>query len=134
MRRGREGLCLSAAVLLAACTAPAQVILPGLLDLPVAKGDELKLCPTDGVKDTTPTADCVLAPAKDALAPYAAALRAKGWSGQKADTYWTPPGGGASCLFISAFQTNFSMRERTVLEFRIIDPAKEAGASCQPPP
>ena len=129
MRRAAILLALAAA----ACTAPAQTILPGLLDLAVVKGDELKLCPTDGVQDTTPTADCVLGPAKDALAPYAAALKAKGWSGDKADTFWTPPGGGNTCLFISAFQTNFSLRDRTLLEFRIIDPAKEQGASCQPP-
>ena len=131
MRRAR--FWLVPALALAACTAPAQTILPSLLDLPVAKGDELKLCPTDGVADTTPTADCVIGPAKDALAPYAAALRVKGWSSKRGDTFWTPPSGAASCLFISAFQTNFSMRERTVLEFRVIDPAKEAGASCQPP-
>lgn len=118
----------------AACTAPAQTILPGILDLAVAEGGQLKLCPEDGVKDTTATADCVLGPPAEAMAPYAVALKAKGWREEKGGAIWWPPAGGSpqSCLVVSAFQSNYSLSDRTLLEFRLIDPARDPMAACLP--
>jgi hypothetical protein len=101
-----------------------QIILPGKLDLAVVAGDELKLCPADGVEDTTPAADCVIGPASNALAPYAKALKSKGWIEETGGGVWMSPAGEARrrCLVVSGFRTNFTKRERTLLEFQVSDP------------
>lgn len=66
-------------LVLAACSPPDKRILPDVLDLPVAAGDRWKLCADDGLEDTTPGADCVLAPDQNPMAGYTDALRKAGW-------------------------------------------------------
>src|SRR5579871_5381275 len=92
MRPALACLLLASPVLanLLGCSPAEQLILPGKLDLLVAKGDRIKLCPDDGVTDTTPDADCIIGPAKDALGPYANELSAKGWRTGDGKV-WTAP-------------------------------------------
>lgn len=115
-----------AALAVGACSAPEQVILPGQLDLPVAEGDVLKLCPDDGVDDTTPNADCVLGPPSYALAPYAATLKKRGWKSD-GPLFVSPD---RTCVEVQGFQTNVTKRERTLLEFRFIDPSRNPEQTC----
>jgi hypothetical protein len=123
-------LALLALVTLTGCAGPAatpQVILVGHLDLDVAAGDELKKeCPSEapGAAQSGMIA-CILGPAKDAFAPYEKQLKAKSWSSRDSQT-WTGPldaEGMPRCLVVRSFTSTFTRRERTVLEFELVDPA-----------
>ena len=82
----RFALAACALVLLTACDAPVKYILPGQVDLKLAAGDRIKLCTDDGFDDTTPMSDCVIIErASHPLAPYAEALKAKGWAKVEGD-------------------------------------------------
>lgn len=114
---------VGAAFLLAACSAPAQFILPGKLDLPVAPADRIKLCADDGLKDTTPDVDCVLGAEKDPIAPYAKALKGMGWVQSEAEAgreVWTL-GEGAACkrVVIDGAREEFARKRYTLLRFEV---------------
>ncbi|MFT3722080.1 MAG: hypothetical protein QM773_00725 [Hyphomonadaceae bacterium] len=124
----RGGLLLMALVL-AACSGPAKpkIILPGKLDLSVSADDELRsACPSEapGTEKDSPI-DCLYGAATDAFAPYAKQLKEKGWASIDQQT-WSGPAnadGVHGCLVVRSFQSNFRRRERTVLEFELVDPA-----------
>jgi len=111
---------------LAACSPPDKPILRGQLDLPVAQGDTWKLCADDGFDDTTPNADCVLAPEVDPMKGYRAALTERGW--RKAETAandletWTK-GEGAACgrLDITGVAERFAAKMYTLLRFELAE-------------
>lgn len=122
-------LALGAAfLLLAACGGPAKpkVILPGTLDLTVAKEDEVRpSCPSElPGQEKDNTIDCLYGAAVNALAPYEAQLKEKGWSSLDGGSSWTGPptadGEPGACLTVRSFQSNFRRRERTVLEFELV--------------
>lgn len=124
----RHGAILTALVL-AACGGPARptLILPGKLDLALAAEDELRpACPSEASDQETDNAiDCLYGAATDAFAPYAKQLKEKGWISSDQQT-WTGPAnaeGVHGCLVVRSFQSNFRRRERTVLEFELVDPA-----------
>jgi hypothetical protein len=109
-------------LLLAACAAPDTQILPGKLDLPVAAGDRWKLCADDGLEDTTPNADCVLAPLDEPMTGYVAALEALGWV--KAETTptaetWTRDGARCGILNVSGVRETYARKDYTLLRFEL---------------
>jgi hypothetical protein len=113
---------LLAGLLLAACAAPDTPILPGKLDLPVAAGDRWKLCADDGLEDTTPDADCVLATLADPMAGYVAALEALGW--RKVETMqtgetWTRNGSPCGVLNVSGVRETYARKDYTLLRFEV---------------
>lgn len=118
-----------ALVFLASCGGPAgpQIILPGRLDLDVAPGDELReSCPSEVPGAEKGNAiDCILGPAHEAFKPYAAALKDRGWTSSDQQTWLGPQDaeGVHGCLIVRSYQSNFTKRERTVLEFELVDPA-----------
>jgi hypothetical protein len=106
----------------AACAAPDTPILPGKLDLPVASGDRWKLCADDGLEDTTPDADCVLAPLDNPMAGYAAALEALGW--RKTETTatgetWARNGARCETLNVSGVRETYARKDYTLLRFEV---------------
>jgi hypothetical protein len=118
-------LCL-VALALAACSPPDKPILRGKLDLPVARGDTWKLCADDGFDDTTPDADCVLAPETDPMRGYREALTARGWT--QAETAandletWTrgaDAAGACQRLDITGVGERFAAKMYTLLRFAI---------------
>ncbi len=122
------GMALAAALLLAACGGPAKakIVLPGRLDLALAADDELRpSCPSEALgREKDNAIDCLYGAARDAFAPYAAQLKEKGWTSTDQQT-WTGPAnaeGASGCLVVRSFQSNFRRRERTVLEFELVDP------------
>lgn len=124
----RHGVILMA-LLLAACGGPAKpkIVLPGKLDLTVAADDELRpACPSEAPgTDKDNAIDCLYGAASDAFAPYQKQLKDKGWTSIDQQT-WTGPAnadGVHGCLVVRSFQSNFRRRERTVLEFELVDPA-----------
>ncbi len=112
-----------AALLLAACSAPDTPILPGKLDLPVAAGDRWKLCADDGLEDTTPDADCVLAPLDEPMTGYVAALGERDWV--KAETNANgrdlDAGDGAACgiVKVSGVRETYARKDYTLLRFEV---------------
>ena len=109
-------------LLLAACAAPDTPILPGKLDLPVAAGDRWKLCADDGLEDTTPNADCVLAQLDEPMTGYVAALEALGWV--KAETTptaetWTRDGATCGILNVSGVRETYARKDYTLLRFEV---------------
>lgn len=102
----------TAAWMALAASAPAQVVLPGVLDLPVTAGDKLG----DGCKvgsntiPRTADSDCVSLPGKavnDAMHGYIKALKSRGWitTGGAAIQIWLErprSEGGCERLDISA--------------------------------
>ena len=117
------------ALLLAACSGPAKpkIILPGKLDLLVAADDELRpSCPSEVPGTEKDNAiDCLYGAATDAIAPYGKQLTEKGWTSLDPGTWRGPANadGVHACLVVRSFQSNFRRRERTVLEFELVDPA-----------
>jgi len=110
------------AVALTACSSPDTPILPGKLDLPVAAGDRWKLCADDGLEDTTPDADCVLAPLDDPMKGYVAALGERGW--MKAETTstgerWTREGATCGVLNVSGVRETYARKDYTLLRFEV---------------
>lgn len=120
---------LGVSLLLAACSGPAapRIILPGKLDLALAADDELRpSCPSEAPGAEKDNAiDCLYGAANDAFAPYAAQLTQKGWTTGDQQTWSGQPDadGVRPCLVVRSFQSNFRRRERTVLEFELVDPA-----------
>ena len=111
--------------LIVACAAPDTPILPSKLDLPVAAGDRWKLCADDGLKDTTPDADCVLAPLDEPMAGYVATLEALGW--RKAETTatsetWTRTGAVCGILTVSGVRETYARKDYTLLRFEVSCP------------
>ena len=107
---------------LTACSAPDTPILPGKLDLPVAAGDRWKLCADDGLEDTTPDADCVLAPLDDPMTGYVAALGERDWV--KAGTTatgetWTRDGAACGILKVSGVRETYARKDYTLLRFEV---------------
>jgi hypothetical protein len=135
---------LSAAVLailaVAGCNAPPKLILPGKLDLPVASGDQLKLCSDDGLEDTTPNADCVLSSAEDPTEPYMKSLEKMGWTpAAEADQQlllrWISPekaGAARTCLIMMPQITNAARREGALLEFTLRPMGPGTNLACEP--
>jgi hypothetical protein len=121
--------------LLAGCSRPPQVILPGKLDLAAASGDRLKLCPDDGMEDTTPDADCILSTAKDPVDPYATALQKLGWTHGGDDLLrWISPAaadGKQKCLAITTYTTNAARGEGEVVMFSAHEMSGDPGLACQ---
>lgn len=118
---------------LAACTAPVKYILPGQVDLPLAAGDRIKLCTDDGFDDTTPLSDCVIIErASHPIAPYAEALKTKGWSKVEGDDtgreVWTR-GAGTACkrLSVDAGSEKMSRKRFMIVRFEVSEGA--CGAS-----
>lgn len=110
------------AVALTACSAPDTPILPGKLDLPVAAGDRWKLCADDGLEDTTPNADCVLAPLDDPMAGYVAALETLGWrkvETTQAGETWTRDGAACGILKVSGVRETYARKDYTLLRFEV---------------
>jgi hypothetical protein len=114
---------------LAACSGPAKpkIVLPGKLDLAVSPDDELRpACPSEAPGTEKDNAiDCLYGAATDAFAPYETQLKEKGWTSIDRQT-WSGPAnadGVRQCLVVRSFQSNFRRRERTVLEFELVDPA-----------
>jgi len=110
------------AVALTACTAPDTPILPGKLDLPVAAGDRWKLCADDGLEDTTPDADCVLAPLDDPMSGYVAGLGERDWV--KAETTptgetWTRDDAACGMLRVSGVRETYARKDYTLLRFEV---------------
>lgn len=108
--------------LIVACAAPDTPILPGKLDLPVAAGDRWKLCADDGLEDTTPDADCVLAPLDEPMAGYVATLEALGW--RRAETTatsekWTRAGAVCGILNVSGVRETYARKDYTLLRFEV---------------
>jgi len=119
------GLALCA-VALTACTSPHMPILPGKLDLPVAAGDTWKLCADDGFDDTTPNADCVLAPETDPMKGYRAALAELGWTQAETaasdiETWRRGPEGSGACgqVDITGVGERFAAKMYTLLRFEL---------------
>ena len=112
----------SLSLLLAACAAPDTPILPGKLDLPVAAGDRWKLCADDGLEDTTPNADCVLALLDDPMTRYVAALETLGWrkveTTQTGET-WTRDGATCGILNVSGVRETYARKDYTLLRFEV---------------
>jgi hypothetical protein len=107
---------------LIACSPPDTPILPGKLDLAVAAGDRWKLCADDGLEDTTPDADCVLAPLEDPMAGYVAPLQALDWV--KAETTatgetWTRAGAACGILNVSGVRETYARKDYTLLRFQV---------------
>jgi hypothetical protein len=110
------------AVALTACTAPDTPILPGKLDLSVAAGDRWKLCADDGLEDTTPDADCVLAPLDDPMAGYVGTLGKRDWV--KAETTptgetWTRDGAVCGMLRVSGVRETYARKDYALLRFEV---------------
>ena len=111
-----------AGLLLAACSAPDTPILPGKLDLAVAAGDRWKLCADDGLEDTTPNADCVLAPLDEPRKGYVVALGALDWV--RAETTptgetWTRDGAACGILNVSGVRETYARKDYTLLRFEV---------------
>jgi hypothetical protein len=109
-------------LLLAACAAPDTPILPGKLDLQVAAGDRWKLCADDGLEDTTPNADCVLAPLDEPMIGYVAALEALGWRKAEATATgetWTRDGTACGSLNVSGVRETYARKDYTLLRFEV---------------
>ncbi len=118
------------ALALAACSPPNKPILPGTLDLAVVQGDKWKLCADDGMEDTTPNADCVLAPDVDPMKGYREGLAAKGWT--QAETAandletWTRGAdatGACARLDVTGVGERFAAKMYTLLRFQVSDVA-----------
>jgi hypothetical protein len=116
--------------LLAACSPPDKPILRGVLDLPVAQGDRWKLCADDGMEDTTPNADCVLAPEVDPMKGYRAALTAKGWTQAETaandlETWTRGPNAAGDCgrLDITGVGERFAAKMYTLMRFELSEGA-----------
>ena len=112
-------------LLLAACSGPEKLILPGKVDLKLLSGDRLRLCAEDGLEDTTPDTDCVQTEAKDAVAGYGASLKALGWTQAEAEAgreVWTL-GEGAACrrVVVDGASDEFARKRYSLVRF-------EAGA------
>lgn len=112
-------------MLLAACSAPERLVLPGQADLKLAPGDRIKLCTDDGVEDTTPMSDCVIVErSSHPTEPYALALKAKGWlnanGGDTGPETWRL-GEGATCrqLVIDDGREVMSRKRFVVLRFEM---------------
>ena len=126
---------LLASLLLAACSAPDKFILPGKVDLKLAAGDRIKLCTDDGFDDTTPMSDCVIIErASHPLAPYAEALKAKGWKRiEGADDgvreVWSQAAGAGACsrLVIDAGHEKMSRKRSVIVRFDLSEGACGAG-------
>lgn len=116
---------------LAACSPPDKPILRGQLDLPVAQGDTWKLCADDGFDDTTPNADCVLAPETEPTRGYDDALLAKGWTPLEIvatahSQMWVHgPGANGLCgqLAITGVPERFAAKMYTLLRFELSEVA-----------
>jgi hypothetical protein len=115
-----------AILVVAGCSAPDKPILRGKLDLPVAQGDTWKLCADDGMDDTTPNADCVLAPEIDPMKGYRAALVERGWT--QAETAasdietWeraSAPAGACGRIDITGVGERFAAKMYTLLRFEL---------------
>lgn len=106
----------------AACAAPDTPILPGKLDLPVAAGDRWKLCADDGLEDTTPDADCVLAPRDETMKGYVAALEALDWVRAESTAtgeMWTRDGAACGMLNVSGVRETYARKDYTLLRFEV---------------
>ena len=106
----------------AACAAPDTPILPGKLDLPVAAGDRWKLCADDGLEDTTPDADCVLAPRDEPMKGYVAALEALDWVRAESTAtgeMWTRDGAACGMLNLSGVRETYARKDYTLLRFEV---------------
>ena len=119
------GLALCA-VALTACTSPHMPILPGKLDLLVAAGDTWKLCADDGFDDTTPNADCVLAPETDPMKGYRTALAELGWrqaetAASDIETWRRGSDGSGACgqVDITGVGERFAAKMYTLLRFEL---------------
>ena len=113
-------------LLFAGCSAPGTPILPGRLDLPVAAGDRWKLCADDGFDDTTPNADCVLAPESDPMKGYRAVLAELGWTQAEApasdiEMWRRGPDASGACgqLDITGVGERFAAKMYTLLRFEL---------------
>lgn len=126
----------TALLMLAACSPPDKPILRGKLDLPVAYGDTWKLCADDGFDDTTPNADCVLAPETDPMKGYRAALAELGWTQAETaasyiETWRRGPEGSGACgqVDITGVGERFAAKMYTLLRFELKEgPCVAAGA------
>lgn len=110
------------ALALAACSPPDKPILPETLGLAVAQGDTWKLCADDGMQDTTPNADCVLAPENDPMKGYRDRLQGDGWV--LAETLataerWTRDGAACGILTVTGAPERFAAKMRTLLRFEV---------------
>lgn len=117
-----RGLVL-AALLLAACSGPEKLILPGKVDLKPVAGDRLRLCAEDGLEDTTPDFDCVQTEQAHPVAAYAKELKAMGWSQvEPGDTreVWTL-GEGAACkrVVIDGARDEFARKRYALVRFEV---------------
>lgn len=125
------GLAFVAAIAsVAACSPPDKPILRGQLDLPVAQGDKWKLCADDGMEDTTPNADCVLAPEVDPMKGYREALAARGWAqvetaANDLETWarGADPAGQCARLDITGVGERFAAKMYTLLRFELTETA-----------
>ena len=122
----RQSVIIGLALSLAACSPPDKPILPGKLDLKVAQGDRWKLCADDGLEDTTPDADCVLALEVDPMKGYAAALEAQGWMRVEAladggEVWAKAPNAAGQCerLDVSGVRERFAAKIYTLLRFAV---------------
>lgn len=111
------------AVLLAACSGPEKLILPGKVDLKPLSGDRIRLCAEDGLEDTTPDADCVQTEEKHAVANYGAALKALGWTQAEAGDgrqVWTL-GEGAACrrVVVDGASDEFARKRYALVRFEV---------------
>lgn len=106
---------------LAACSAPDQLILPGKVDLAVAPGDRIRLCAEDGLKDTTPDADCVQTEREHPMEVYSQALKALGWAQVEAEAgreTWTLDAGEACRrVVIDGGRDGFARKRYSLLRF-----------------
>lgn len=112
-----------AGLMLAACSAPAQVILPGQVDLAVVAGDRIRLCAEDGLEDTTPDADCVQTEQKHPVEAYGSALKAMGWAQVEAEAgreVWSL-GGGAACrrVVVDSGRDEFARKRYALVRFEV---------------
>lgn len=121
-----RSLLATASLMLAACSPPDKPILRGILDLPIAQGDTWKLCADDGLDDTTPNADCVLAPETDPMKGYRAALAERGWTQAEApasdiELWRRGPDASGACgqLDITGVGERFAAKMYTLLRFEL---------------
>lgn len=106
---------------LAACGGQPQVVLPGKLDLEVVAGDLLRSCPAEDVSGKPdPATDCVIGKKDAAFAPYQKALRDRGWSEKGAVWELAAADGTKTCLQVAAYPQTYNMRDRTLMEFRVV--------------
>lgn len=110
-------------VLLAACSGPEKLILPGQVDLKLVSGDRLRLCAEDGLEDTTPDFDCVQTEQAHPVVAYGAALRAMGWTQAEAGEtrgVWTL-GEGAVCrrVVIDGGRDEFARKRYALVRFEV---------------